>query len=114
MRYPCYPLKIFCIFIQLFPSFLHLTDIVFGPGPKYMFPDVSYGPLYSIKWRTKFRKTSETPGPYYVKPITDMPAFSMYIQYFFCNFLLVFKYDSYLYELYRLQRIAHSCEEAPN
>ncbi|XP_012057068.1 PREDICTED: outer dense fiber protein 3-like [Atta cephalotes] len=52
-------------------------DIVFGPGPKYMFPDVSYGPLYSVKWRTKFRKTSETPGPYYVKPITDMPAFSI-------------------------------------
>ncbi|XP_018305856.1 outer dense fiber protein 3B isoform X1 [Mycetomoellerius zeteki] len=52
-------------------------DIVFGPGPKYMLPDVAHGPFYSIKWRTKFRKTSETPGPYYIKPFTDAPAFSI-------------------------------------
>ncbi|XP_011703735.1 PREDICTED: outer dense fiber protein 3B-like [Wasmannia auropunctata] len=52
-------------------------DIVFGPGPKYMLPDVPRGPFFSIKWRTKLKKTSETPGPYYIKPIAKAPAFSM-------------------------------------
>ncbi|XP_029174730.1 outer dense fiber protein 3-like [Nylanderia fulva] len=52
-------------------------DITFGPGPKYKLPDVSRGPFFSIKWRTKLRKTDETPGPYYIKPIARVPAFSM-------------------------------------
>ncbi|XP_011879163.1 PREDICTED: outer dense fiber protein 3B-like [Vollenhovia emeryi] len=52
-------------------------EIVFGPGPKYKLPDVPRGPFFSIKWRTKLRKSSETPGPYYIKPIADAPAFSM-------------------------------------
>ncbi|CAL1680822.1 unnamed protein product [Lasius platythorax] len=52
-------------------------DIIFGPGPKYKLPDVSRGPFFSIKWRTKLRKIDETPGPYYIKPIAKMPAFSM-------------------------------------
>ncbi|EZA58687.1 Outer dense fiber protein, partial [Ooceraea biroi] len=52
-------------------------DIDFGPGPKYKLPDVARGPSFSIKWRTKPRKISETPGPYYLKPIFDAPAFSI-------------------------------------
>ncbi|KYM94710.1 Outer dense fiber protein 3 [Cyphomyrmex costatus] len=52
-------------------------DIILGPGPKYKLPDVPQGPFYSIKWRTKFRKTDGTPGPYHIKPIIDTPAFSM-------------------------------------
>ncbi|XP_028047709.2 outer dense fiber protein 3 isoform X1 [Monomorium pharaonis] len=52
-------------------------DIVVGPGPKYMLPNVRCGPFFSIKWRSESRKTGETPGPYYIKPITDAPAFSM-------------------------------------
>ncbi|XP_071653216.1 ciliary microtubule associated protein 1B [Temnothorax longispinosus] len=52
-------------------------DIVFGPGAKYKLPDVPRGPFFSIKWRTKLRKTGETPGPYYIKPIADAPAFSL-------------------------------------
>ncbi|KMQ83955.1 outer dense fiber protein 3-b-like protein [Lasius niger] len=60
-----------------YPNSLHLVDIIFGPGPKYKLPDVSRGPFFSIKWRTKLRKIDETPGPYYIKPIAKMPAFSM-------------------------------------
>ncbi|XP_067206167.1 ciliary microtubule associated protein 1A-like [Linepithema humile] len=52
-------------------------DIVLGPGPKYKLPDVPRGPFFSLKWRTKSRKIDETPGPYYIKPIADAPAFSM-------------------------------------
>lgn len=55
-----------------------LIDIVLGPGPKYMLPDGPRGPFFSFKWRTKLRKADETPGPYYIKPIADAPAFSMY------------------------------------
>lgn len=79
--------KSFSLFLQYqivtisFLFFLALdTDIVFGPGCKYKLPDIPRGPFFSIKWRTKLRKPIETPGPYYIKPIADAPAFSMYIQ----------------------------------
>ncbi|XP_070159711.1 ciliary microtubule associated protein 1A [Polyergus mexicanus] len=56
---------------------LKRREILLGPGPKYKLPDVSHGPFFSMKWRTKMRKSDETPGPYYVKPIADAPAFFM-------------------------------------
>lgn len=58
---------------------MHLAEILLGPGPKYKLPDVRQGPFFSMKWRTKMRKSDETPGPYYVKPIVDAPAFYMYV-----------------------------------
>ncbi|EFN73003.1 Outer dense fiber protein 3 [Camponotus floridanus] len=52
-------------------------DILLGPGPKYKLPDIPCGPSFSIKWRTKLRRSDATPGPYYVKHISDAPAFTM-------------------------------------
>ncbi|XP_050446454.1 outer dense fiber protein 3-like isoform X2 [Cataglyphis hispanica] len=56
---------------------LKRREIFLGPGPKYKLPDVHQGPFFSMKWRTKKKKSDETPGPYYVKPIADAPAFFM-------------------------------------
>lgn len=51
------------------------------PGPKYKIPDSLHGPFYTMKWRTKHKPMSMTPGPYFVKPIHDAPAFSMYVMF---------------------------------
>lgn len=69
---------IICNFLY-HPNSLRLADILLGPGPKYKLPDVPCGPSFSIKWRTKLRKSEATPGPYYVKHIADAPAFTMYV-----------------------------------
>lgn len=55
---------------------IYLTVITTGPGMKYTLP-IDRGPSFSMKWRTKQRKVDETPGPGYVKPIIDAPAFTM-------------------------------------
>lgn len=77
--------NIFLFIIIIICNFLYhsnslcLTDILLGPGPKYKLPDVPRGPSFSLKWRTKLRKSDVIPGPYYVKHIADAPAFTMYI-----------------------------------
>ncbi|XP_014481169.1 PREDICTED: outer dense fiber protein 3-like [Dinoponera quadriceps] len=51
-------------------------DTTIGPGPKYKFPR-DRGIAFLMKWRTKQRKVSETPGPYTVKHTIDSPAYTM-------------------------------------
>ncbi|KAI4504197.1 hypothetical protein M0802_000668 [Mischocyttarus mexicanus] len=56
---------------------LKITDKSVSPGPKYSLPPSRSGPMFSLKWRTKYKKGCVTPGPYNVKHIFYGPSFSI-------------------------------------